>query len=144
VNARGRSRSRGDHRSEKEVSVDPTKIGSVFVSWLLKPLEALVLLVLAWGVIVGIGITIGLWSMHQAMAFTTPILADIGVAILQVLGPVSDLVLIVGLATALHNMRRGLEIAFGSAIVALVSLHFGGQDWVSAIPAFFHHAPGGR
>ena len=124
--------------------MDPTKIGSVFVSWLLKPLEALVLLALAYGVVVGVGITTGLWTMDQAMAFTTPIIGNVVGAVLKVLGPVSDLAIVVGLATALHNIRRGLEIALCAAVVALVSLHYGGQDWMGSVPALFHHAPAGR
>jgi hypothetical protein len=124
--------------------MDPTKIGGVFVSWLLKPLEALVLLALAYGVVVGIGITASLWTMDQAMAFTTPIVGNVVVAVLKVLGPVSDLAIVVGLATALHSLKRGLEIAVCAAIVALISLHFGGQDWMASVPALFHHPVAGR
>ncbi len=106
---------------------------------LLKPLEALAFLVVLTGVIVGVGISASWWTADQAMAVITPLLGNIAVVLIKFAGPAADLVLVTALVTALHNWRRAFEVGAAAIVVALVSAHFGGQDWMASLPALIHH-----
>jgi hypothetical protein len=126
--------------------VDPTKVGSFAVNLIVKPLEGLALLTMAVAAIAGVGVSANWWTLDQVMAFVTPIFGNVAIALVKIVGPVADLALVVGLVTALHSLKRGMEIGIAAGIVAAISWHFGGQDWIASLPALVGHhvAAGGR
>jgi hypothetical protein len=104
-----------------------------------KPLEGLVLIALGFATVAGLGVWASWWTLDDAMAFVTPIFGNVAIAAVKVLGPVSDLALVVGLAYGIHSIKKGAEIAVAAGIVALISWRFGGQDWMSQLPALLRH-----
>jgi hypothetical protein len=119
--------------------MDPTKVGSFAVNLVAKPLEGLALLTMAVAAIAGIGVSANWWTLDEVMALVTPIVGNVAIALVKIVGPVADLALVVALVTALHSLKKGMEIGIAAGIVAGISWHFGGQDWISALPSLIGH-----
>jgi len=124
--------------------MDPTKAAGSAMGFIAKPLEAFAGLALTVAVIGGLGVWANVWTEKQAIAFATAPLEAIAHFLLMVIAPFADFGVVIGVIYMLSSLKRGLEIIVCSAIVAGISWHFGGQDWIGPAVGGIGHPGLGR
>lgn len=124
--------------------MDPKKAAGGIAGFFVKPLEGLAALALIVSVIGGGGVWAGLWTERQAIAFVAPPLEASAHFFLMILAPFADFAVIIGLAYFLHSAQKAIAIVVGAGIVAFISWHFGGQDWIGGVLATIGHPGAGR